>query len=251
LILIATEKENEKIKILLAEDSLVNQRLVLVLLNKKGFNVKIVSNGREAVETNGSETFDLILMDIQMPEMDGFEATGIIRDKEKLNGKHIPIIALTAHAMKEDMEKCLKAGMDDYLSKPIGSNELYAKIYRYTNSKVHFETIDKANIANMTNLLKSLDGNEEILKELVAYFIVDYPNQLSEILDAIKTNDNDRLNKAAHKLKGTVSNFEIKTVYELALQLENMSKESITDSAYEIFSKIEQELEKFKKLFTI
>jgi PAS domain S-box-containing protein len=112
------------LRVLVAEDNAVNQRLATRLLEKRGHRVTLSRNGREAVEALANQAFDLVLMDVQMPEMDGFEATAAIREKEKHNGAHVPIIALTAHAMKGDRERCLAAGMDGYLSKPIRSQEL-------------------------------------------------------------------------------------------------------------------------------
>jgi two-component system sensor histidine kinase/response regulator len=112
------------LRVLVAEDNAVNQRLATRLLEKRGHRVTVSGNGRGAVEALANQTFDLVLMDVQMPEMDGFEATAAIRENEKHNGTHIPIIALTAHAMKGDKERCLAAGMDGYLTKPIRSQEL-------------------------------------------------------------------------------------------------------------------------------
>jgi CheY-like chemotaxis protein len=108
----------------LAEDNLVNQRLVRRILEKEGHYVVVVENGREALEALKKQTFDLVLMDVQMPEMDGFEATRAIRESETLTRAHIPIVALTAHAMKGDQDRCLAAGMDAYLSKPIHAADL-------------------------------------------------------------------------------------------------------------------------------
>ena len=118
--------------ILLAEDNEVNQRLVVRLLEKRGHRVMIANNGLQAVAISEVENFDLILMDVQMPEMNGYEATSAIREKEGINGRHVPIIALTAHAMKGDRERCLEAGMDGYLSKPINTKELYQMIETQT-----------------------------------------------------------------------------------------------------------------------
>jgi two-component system sensor histidine kinase/response regulator len=112
------------LRVLVAEDNAVNQRLASRLLEKRGHRVTVTANGREAVETLANQTFDLVLMDVQMPEMDGFEATAVIREREKHSGAHVPIIALTAHAMKGDKDRCLAAGMDGYLAKPIRSQEL-------------------------------------------------------------------------------------------------------------------------------
>jgi two-component system sensor histidine kinase/response regulator len=112
------------LRVLLAEDNLVNQKLATRLLEKRGHHVVVAGNGREALAALERQSFDLVLMDVQMPEMDGFEATAAIREKEKGHGKHLPIVALTAHAMKGDSEKCLAAGMDGYLAKPIRPQEL-------------------------------------------------------------------------------------------------------------------------------
>jgi two-component system sensor histidine kinase/response regulator len=118
--------------VLLAEDNIVNQRVVRGVLEKQGHNVVVASNGREALEALKQHTFDLVLMDVQMPQMDGFEATRAIRKSEMLTKAHIPIIALTAHAMKGDQDRCIAAGMDAYLSKPIHAAELFkiVQIYR-------------------------------------------------------------------------------------------------------------------------
>jgi CheY-like chemotaxis protein len=108
-----------------AEDNLVNQRLATRLLERRGHQVVVAENGRRALEALEKDSYDLVLMDVQMPEFDGMAATALIRKKERLGGKHQPIIALTAHAMKGDKERCLAAGMDGYLAKPIQAQELY------------------------------------------------------------------------------------------------------------------------------
>ena len=119
-------EEKPSFKILLAEDNAVNQVLAVRLLEKRGYSVVVAANGRAAVEALERETFHLVLMDIQMPGMDGFEATATIREKEKSTGKHIPIVAMTAHALKGDQDRCMAAGMDGYVSKPIRSADLFA-----------------------------------------------------------------------------------------------------------------------------
>ncbi len=119
------------LRILVAEDNAVNQKLVARLLEKRGHRVKVVANGREALDSLDQDTYDLVLMDVQMPEMDGYEATGELRKREKQTGGHTPIIALTAHAMKGDRERCLEAGMNGYLSKPIRAQELDEVLRNY------------------------------------------------------------------------------------------------------------------------
>jgi len=131
-----TLQENKhRSRVLLAEDNAVNQTLAVRLLEKRGYSVIVAGNGREAVEAFENNQFDVVLMDIQMPEMDGFEATAAIRAKEKLAGGHVPIIAMTAHALKGDQERCISAGMDGYVSKPIRTSELFSTMERMLQNK--------------------------------------------------------------------------------------------------------------------
>jgi two-component system sensor histidine kinase/response regulator len=118
-------------RILLAEDNLVNQRVAVRLLEREGHTVVVAGNGREALRVLETQVFDMILMDVQMPEMDGLETTAIIRATEKGAGKHIPIVAMTAHAMTGDRERCVAAGMDDYMSKPVNVRALIALLEKY------------------------------------------------------------------------------------------------------------------------
>ena len=123
-------------RVLLAEDNIVNQRLATRLLEKRGHRVTVAANGREALEALERESYDLVLMDVQMPEMDGMEATANLREMEKLTGRHQPVVALTAHAMKGDQELCLAAGMDGYLTKPIRPQELDELLEKYKRATV-------------------------------------------------------------------------------------------------------------------
>jgi len=127
-VLPATLQRRTSQRVLLVEDNPVNQTVARRLLEKHGFSLKVVGNGREAVAATAEEPFDLVLMDIEMPEMDGLDATGAIRERERVHGGHVPIIAMTAHAMKGDQERCLRAGMDAYVTKPIRTAELFAAI---------------------------------------------------------------------------------------------------------------------------
>jgi len=124
------------LRVLLAEDNPVNQLLATRLLEKRGHRVVVAANGREALAALENESYDLVLMDIQMPEIDGIEATRAIREKERTNGNHQPVIALTAHAMKGDQERCLNAGMDGYLSKPIRPQELDEILDKYVAKRI-------------------------------------------------------------------------------------------------------------------
>ncbi len=122
------QKSIKALSILLAEDNEVNQKIIVRMLANKGHKVTVAADGKEALASLDKEPFDLVLMDVQMPNMNGFEATAAIREKERLTGIHLPIVALTAHAMKGDQERCLRAGMDRYLPKPVRSNELFQTI---------------------------------------------------------------------------------------------------------------------------
>lgn len=138
-------RENKShVRVLLVEDNAVNQTLAVRLLEKRGYEVSVAGDGRAAVLALDKEVFNVVLMDIQMPEMDGFEATAAIRIKEKLTGAHIPIIAMTAHALKGDQERCLAAGMDGYISKPIRTNELFCAIQSVLGA--NREVMDSAEI---------------------------------------------------------------------------------------------------------
>jgi two-component system sensor histidine kinase/response regulator len=123
----------QHLRILVAEDNMVNQKLITRLLENRGHTVVVADDGKSALAALERQRFSMVLMDVQMPEMDGFEATVVIRGQERRTGAHLPIIALTAHAMTGDQDKCLAAGMDDYLSKPLKAHELYAAIDRWCN----------------------------------------------------------------------------------------------------------------------
>ena len=133
------EDRPQTLRVLVAEDNLVNQKLMIRVLEKRGYSVTVAENGLRAVEATKRQSFDLALMDIQMPDMGGFEATRIIRKREIVSGHHLPIIALTAHAMKGDRERCLDAGMDDYLSKPIQPKALFEAIGRLMAQRAKLE----------------------------------------------------------------------------------------------------------------
>jgi len=124
----SSNENGRRLRILLVEDNAVNQKLAVRLVEKQGHSVEVAGNGIEALAKLGGQDFDLILMDVQMPEMDGFETTAAIRSHERTSGAHLPIIAMTAHALKGDRERCLEAGMDSYISKPMSSQELKVQI---------------------------------------------------------------------------------------------------------------------------
>ena len=212
--------------ILLAEDNLVNQKLAVRMLEKLGHRVTVVGNGKEALAALERQTFDLAFMDVQMPEMGGFEATGIVREQEKKSGRRLPIVAMTAHAMKGDRERCLEAGMDGYLAKPVQAKELHEAIVAAVSGISQAKPLpatEKAahTILNKAALLARIDNDAGFLKELVALFKADSPRQLAAIRDAIAKGDGPAVQRASHTLKGSVSNFFAPVAVAAALCLES------------------------------
>jgi two-component system sensor histidine kinase/response regulator len=249
------QANESRLRILVAEDTLFNQKFIARLLERWGHQATIVQNGIEALETFSKEAFDLILMDVQMPEMDGFEATARIRQIEKDQGRHIPIIAMTAHAMKGDRERCLEAGMDDYVPKPISSDTLLNSIKALVprqdkpDTKENVMTLNAQPAFDKKMLLKAFDDDWDFLKEIIEMFIADYPKMLKEIEDAIDTKDAPTLQRTAHALKGMLGNFQVQTAVQKAFALEKMGEKAAFDQTREIFTQLSDELNTLEKLF--
>ena len=236
-------------KVLLAEDNAVNRTLATRLLQKHGHTVVVVENGRQALEALERETVDLVLMDVQMPEMDGLEATAAIREKEKKTGDHLPIIALTAHAMKGDREKCLAAGTDDYLTKPIRTAELFAAVERLRNAKTNatpeapaLTNAPGTNAFDINAALRHVEGDRDLLDEIVRIFADQCPKTLYEIQNAIRAADLPALERAAHSLKGSASNLCAIGVTQAAAELEESARSGDSSSSRERFQTLESEV---------
>ncbi len=188
------------LRILLAEDNPVNQRLALRLLEKMGHRITLVDNGLDAIKHAVQGKFDLVLMDVQMPELDGLSATRRIRQWESARGGHVPIIAMTARAMQGDRERCLEAGMDDYLSKPIDSERL-----RQLVSRFHVEQAGP--VLTWRAALLRLDGDTGLLLELAQLFLDDGPQLMRTLYDALAADDLPASQRAVHSLQGVLVNF--------------------------------------------
>jgi CheY-like chemotaxis protein/HPt (histidine-containing phosphotransfer) domain-containing protein len=213
--------------ILLAEDNPVNQKLLVRLLENQGHTVVVAGNGREALAELEREQFDLILMDVQMPEIDGLQATAAIRQKEQQTGTHLPIIALTARAMQEDQERCLEAGMDGYISKPVRADELLAVVEGLlpaTAPTIAGDPKHTEAVFDRSAALSYVDGDLGLLREMAALFLADYPQQMAMIEEAIASDDSQALMQAADSLKGVVGTFPAQATYDAALRLEMMGK---------------------------
>jgi two-component system sensor histidine kinase/response regulator len=243
--------ETRSLRILLAEDNAINQRLAISLLEKRQHSVVVAENGIEAIAAWEREPFDLALFDVQMPEMDGLEATRIIREREMLNGGHLPIIAMTAAAMKGDYDRCFEAGMDAYISKPFRAAELWRTI----DEQVHIvkqNSDDKAEqpagtvpLANIPDVdpgqsqphgsmpildwdiaLSNAGGDAALLRELTAIYLSESPRWLQTIVDAISQSDTNLLRLTAHKLKGSLETLGASEAALAARELELIAREA-------------------------
>lgn len=238
-------ESRHSLQVLLVEDNAVNSMLAARLLEKAGHTVVKAVNGREAVEAVERQSYDLVLMDIQMPEMNGLEATAAIRATEEGTGRRIPIIAMTAHAMKGDQERCLAAGMDAYISKPIRAQEFYALIQPFAcpplapNGEPHAEP-DETELFDRAQALERVEGDEELFDEIVRLFLETSPGMLAQLQEALNRGDDAALSKSAHKLKGAISNFGARKAVEEAQALEDMGHAGNLENAPAAFERLVQ-----------
>ena len=241
------------LQVLLAEDSLVNQKLVTAILDREGHRVVVANNGKEAVAAVRARSFDVVFMDVQMPEMDGLEATAQIRGAEKATGTHVPIIAMTAHAMKGDRERCLEAGMDEYLAKPIRAKRLLETIETLLGSSAvtppHSDQspaeIEARTGYDWSAALTSVKGDQDLLRVVAETFLEESPLLLSAMQQAIAQNDSAELRRLAHTLKGSVDYFGACRIFDRAYQLEKMGQEGKVEGAASVLQTLETELGEF------
>ncbi|MBS0210075.1 MAG: response regulator [Planctomycetes bacterium] len=225
----AVELCETPLSILLAEDSVVNQKLALGLLTTRGHRLTIANNGQEAVDLAARHTFDLILMDVQMPTMDGLQATSIIRQAELNTDRHIPIIAMTAHAMMEDRDRCLAAGMDGYISKPVRANELFAAIEKLhcggPAPAVESSASSNSGTYDHDHALSVAGGDIELLQAVADAFREEGPRLLQEIRNAIMRDDRAAFRRVAHTLRGNCRTFGCVAGVETATRLEDIARQ--------------------------
>jgi CheY-like chemotaxis protein len=212
----------QPLNVLVAEDTAFNQKFIIRLMEKWRYDYTIVENGRLALEALKSGSYDLVLMDVQMPDMDGIEATRSIRSLEKKTGGHVPIIAMTAHAIKGDREACLEAGMDDYVSKPIDADKLHAMIVELFNAGKVQPSGSEVDNSVAQRLIAAFGNDWDFFDEVVALFQDDYPRHLDTLRQAWSSNKADEFSRAAHSLKGMLRNFNAEAAAENARQLEQI-----------------------------
>ncbi len=233
--LIAEPVPIQRLRVLLAEDNLINQRVATRFLNKLGHTVQVVENGQKAIEALQSDEFDVVLMDIQMPVMDGFKATALIRQQEELTGRHIPVIAMTAYAMSGDRERCLAAGMDDYVSKPINETSVakaFSLLQKYNRSPIEVQgvlpTSESLEIesgppaVDFQAALEKFDGDSGFMNEICQLILDSTPELTASLKSAVEQQDCEAAGKAVHTIKGSVSNLCADPAYQAANRLEQI-----------------------------
>jgi CheY-like chemotaxis protein len=248
--------------LLLAEDSLANQKLAVGLLTHWGHEVTVANNGQEAVEAVRTGSFDAVLMDVQMPEVDGLQATQEIRRLERSTDRRLPIIAMTAHAMKGDRERCLEAGMDGYVAKPIRPNVLAAALAEFFPTEPQkSEAGDTAPIASpepevdtaaapgnaivdWDTALELMQGDRELLGEVVDACLEELPMLVSELRRALEDNNADAVARYAHTIKGNLRTFSINGL-EQAQSLESAGLSADLSQAAELYQSLQVDLDRF------
>jgi CheY-like chemotaxis protein len=236
--------------ILLAEDDPVSRELAIGILEKREHSVVVVSNGREALAALRKQNFDLILMDVQMPEMDGIEATQVIRSSEpSFFNPDIPIIGMTAHALKGDRERCLEAGMSGYVSKPVVMRELLEVIERFTPNKVkkkieRVESIQKGDVLDKVEALARLDGDEHLLRKIWTAFIENTPNQMETLRKALEAEDTALIERQAHSLKAAAANIGASLMKDEAFRMELDLRKGDLSQVHTLYGRLEYEFQR-------
>ena len=230
-------------KILLAEDNLLNQEIAQELLTDEGFKVTIANNGKEAVDLVNNEDFDVVLMDMQMPEMDGLEATMKIR--ETFASDTLPILAMTANASEEDRDKCLKAGMDAHITKPIDPEVLMSELCKWITPKDIDEKVQEPpKKAQSNNAIVAIDGidikaalrvvagKQSLLNKMLTTFVADQSQATDAIKDALQNKDNELAKRLAHTLKGTAASIGAMQLQEIAAKIEGYFTKPYDDEVF-------------------
>ena len=247
---LAELKAKVRLRILVAEDNHINQKVTVSLLEKMGHRADVAGNGKEAIDAYKLIFYDVILMDLQMPQMDGFEATLQIRLLDRINGRETFIIAVTAHAMKEYREKCLKWGFDDYVSKPINVRQLRDAIERKlartetTNASTYpaLQSSAYEEVINFSEALAQVEGNTKLLGEITQIFLEQYPKLLEETRQALAQSDNEVVASAAHTLASSVGQLGAQRAFTAAKKLEHLGWQGDLSHVPEALAELEGEL---------
>ena len=270
------EKPARSLRVLLAEDNVVNQMLAVRILEKRGHSVMVAENGEETLGKFETSLVDLVVMDVQMPVMGGCEATVKIREMERETGLHVPVVAMTAHAMKADRERCLEAGMDDHLTKPIQPKEFVRTIERLAaasaasvgtgsvdadpgaHSTTQAETteeqthvgFDPEGTFDPARLLETVDDDVEFLRKFVSQFLEDSQSLLGQIRESVLRQDAATLTRASHSLKGSVSHFSAQPAFEAARTMETLGRDGDLEQAHGALGKLEEAVERLRDMLS-
>jgi two-component system sensor histidine kinase/response regulator len=251
--------QSKSLRFLLAEDNEVNQKLTVRLLQKRGHAVTVAANGREALDALERDQFDVLLMDVQMPEMNGLDATSVIRQSERQTGAHLPIIAMTALAMKGDRQRCLDAGMDDYISKPIRADEIFRAIDRLSTAITNRRRADEDTGSATTispdpdsaldaaELLSRVEGDVDLMQQLIEISQEEWPRLLVEVREVIDRGDARALDRVGHRIKGSAGIFGARALVEVAQRLENIGRANDLSGASAELANLERELERLQQ----
>jgi signal transduction histidine kinase/DNA-binding response OmpR family regulator len=233
------------VKVLLAEDNVVNQRVAVGLLSRRGHVVTVANDGIEALTALEAGAFDVVLMDLQMPHMGGFEATAEIRRREIESGGHIRIVAMTAHAMTGDRERCLTAGMDEYVAKPIDPVALYASVERddvaHAAARAAEASATAAAPIDRDRLMRRLGGDLRLFADVTRLFLEDCPVRLAAIGAAVDRGDAEQIRATAHALKGAAGNISATKLFDATAALERIGAESRLTAARAAWRRLEAE----------
>jgi PAS domain S-box-containing protein len=251
--------DSPKLNILVAEDNATSQLIAKKMLENRGHVVSIAGNGAHACEKIANSHFDIIFMDVEMPIMNGLEATKVIRGKEKKSGRHIPIVAMTAYATKEDKEKCLIAGMDDFLVKPAKSKDIYAIIDKLlpeggkvTGNRGEEKKPADSKTVDLEIALEAVGDDKELLREALGIFIEqDYPKQLKQLKEGIESLDAQKIKAAAHSIKGNARTFGGMTLGDLAQLIEEKGAKGDLEGAKGLVENLEVEFKQFTEFFSL
>jgi len=247
-------EQKAKTRLLVVEDTMINQQMLILILEKEGFCVSAVNNGRKAVQTLETTPYDLVLMDIEMPEMNGIEATRAIRDPQtRVLDHHIPIVAVTAHTEKENCEEYFNAGMNDCVSKPIQPSELLSVIRKQLSEKDNLRTesaepvkvtVSGKKVFDKKELLIRVGGDESICKHIAELFTEGMPNQIEKLKAVLNQKDVEQTRLQAHAMKGISANISAHRLYDTVREIEFAAKESDLDKARLLMETLEDEFEK-------
>jgi CheY-like chemotaxis protein len=266
--MLAEQKQHSNQRVLVAEDNPINQKLATILLNKAGYSVDAVDNGLQVVEKAKEGKYHAILMDVQMPEMDGFEATRRIREWEGGSQQRIPIIAMTAHAMKGDRGRCLAAGMDDYVPKPLDTHILLGVLDRWLESS---EAEDQQQVRSesattppaqfitapvepslpqtdqlpmdVERALERFGNDRPFLYEMSRDYLASFPERIKDLKTALETHNANDFSRHAHNLKGVSANFSAIPVTNLCAEMEALGRQDDLTSAPKLLARLEVEID--------